>query len=467
MHAYERLSQRLISGITDGRIRPGERLPSVRELQRSDNVGRNTALATLRLLEQQGYAVAKPRSGYFATLPNTLKTPVAIPTNSSTSPFDASAGLSDMFHFVPEGGLNLSEALLDNDLLPMSALNRASRSVLAKHSGDIFGELPPINGTPQLRQAIAARMLRAGADVDHNQILITNGATEAVALALEVLTQPGDTVAVECPSYFGNRLHTQQAGLALREITTFPRSGLCVEHLRQACEEKKISAVVVSANVQNPTGACMPNDKRQVLLALAEEFDFWIIEDDVYGDYARYSGTGHTSIKALDTEDRVVYCSSFSKTISPGLRCGWVTSKQHFSALRTLKLGHTLGAPMLNQLTLAKYLATASIENHLNGLVKTLDNTRAIASQAVAQHFAPGTEAAVPDYGFLIWLRLPPGQSGSDFARRAAVENIYVMPGARFGPGKDYDQYIRLNFGKRWSEDLAQAVTTLGRLSHE
>lgn len=463
---YEQVADFIGQGILTGKVELGSKLPSVRELQRTQEVSKNTALAALRLLETKGFAIAKPRSGYFASKPQQLDRPAALVPQRR----EPSGSLSDAVVSIDGIGgdsWNLGEAILHEDLLPVAGLNRAMKSVLTHHSTRVFGKLSSLTGAAELRAAIAVRMHRGGANVDENEILITSGATESVSLALQVLTQPGDSIAVECPCFFGTRGHAVLGKLTLEEISTSPVTGLDVDYLEEVCRAKTIKAVLVSANVHNPTGACMPNDARQRLLDLSLKYDFWIIEDDVYGDYARYSGPGCSSLKAMDKYDRVLYCSSFSKTISPGIRCGWIASQPHYAQLLIAKTTRTLGTPAINQLALAKYISTASIENHISHLVKTLDQTRAKASQLVASSFPPGTQAAIPRYGFLLWIKLPASVSVDELASRCRELGILFMTGPRFGPTEQYRQFIRLNIGRRWDEKLELWLTTMGAIATE
>lgn len=463
MPRYEQVALLMCKGIDDGRIPLGSKLPSVRELQRTREMGRNTALAALRLLENQGYAVARPRSGYFACKPQRLDRPDALVPQRREPKSNLSA--KPATDQIAEDEWNLGEAILSDDLLPIAGLARAMKSVVAHDSTRAFGKLAPLKGSVELRQSITVRMMRGGADVHEDEILITSGATEAVSLALQVLTKAGDSIAVECPFYFGTHAHAELGGLVLEEITTSPVTGLDLDHLEGVVSAKSIKAVLVSANVHNPTGASMPNTARQRLLDMALQYDFWIIEDDVYGDYARYSGFGCSSLKAMDFNQRVIYCSSFSKTISPGIRCGWIATKNHYPELLKAKAARSLGGPLINQLTLAKYISAASIENHLNYLVKTLDKTRVLAAQLVATSFPDGTQSAIPRFGFLLWIKLPASVSVEQLAVLCEEQGIQFMAGPRFGLTEQYRQFIRLNIGRRWDEKLEQSIRTVGELA--
>lgn len=462
---YQQLANRFELAIRDGRIRAGERLPSVRELQRRDGVSRNTVLTAYRRLEQQGYAQAQARSGYFARLPARLPSPpTAHPSEHRWRAADLIPGLTPAR--LPSSALNLADAIPAAELLPLSDLHRHLRRAAGLGGAQALAQLAPIDGLADLRQAIATHMLAAGCEVQASDILITSGATEALSLALSLAAAPGDAVAVECPSYYGTRLRIQSAGLQLCEVATDPNTGLQVDALEALCRKHPIRALVVSGNVLNPTGACMPETEKRRLLTVAHQQGISIIEDDVYGDYARYSGTGCSSLKAFDREDAVIYCSSFSKTLSPGLRIGWIASRHHHAALRELKAAGSHGTALLNQQALARYLDSGRIETHLRRLVRQVDATRRRALDFVAREFASGTQASLPRYGFLLWIRLP-GTDSRRFARLAAEQGVVVMPGRPFGSCEAFAECLRINVAQPWDTVLEPALRLLARLSHE
>ena len=462
---YQQLAIRFERAIRDGRIRGGERLPSVRELQRRDGVSRNTVLAAYRLLEQQGYAQAQARSGYFARQPARLPAPpTARPGEHRWRAADLIPGLTPAR--LPSSALNLADAIPAAELLPLAELHRHLRRAAGLGGAQALAQLAPIDGLPELRQAIAAHMLAAGCQVQAGDTLITSGATEALSLALSAVTTAGDAVAVECPSYYGTRLRIQSAGLQLCEVATDPNTGLQVDAFEALCRQRPIRALVVSGNVLNPTGACMPEAEKRRLLSVARQHGVCIIEDDVYGDFARYSGTGCSSLKAFDSDDELIYCSSFSKTLSPGLRIGWIASRRHHPALRELKAAGSHGTALVNQQALTRYLEAGRIETHLRRLVRQVDATRRRALDFVAQEFADGTQASLPRYGFLLWVRLP-GVDSRDFARRAAEHGVVVMPGPPFGSCEEFAQCLRINVAQPWDTVLEPALRLLAGLTRQ
>lgn len=463
---YRALAGRFEQGIRSGAIRPGERLPSIRQLSRSEGLSMSTVLAALRLLEQRGYAQARPQSGYFARLPARRPPP---PTTRSARRAGTVSGadvLNEILDHVAGGDtLPLGAAIPAPALLPIKALARSLMRVTHRDGGRLLGSMSGA-GLPDLRQAIAARMTRFGCSVHPDEVIITSGAADSVALALRTLTRRGDVIACESPTYYGLLMTAEAQGLQVLELATDPINGVSVDAFEAACVRKPPAALVVSANVQNPTGACMPEAAKRRLVAVAARYGVPLIEDDVFGDYARYGGSRCTPLKALDTEGNVLYCNSFSKVIAPGLRLGWIVAGQHHAEVLGNWLGQSWGCPPLTQQALAQLLREASLEHQLRRVVRTIDDTRSRALEQVHAHFHPATRVATPRYGFLLWLQLPPGMNGLDYYRAALRQGISVMPGFVFSPSGGCHDHIRLNLGVPWSDTLADALQRLGMLSH-
>ena len=463
---YVSLAERYENGIRGGLIASGERLPSVRELSRREGVSVTTALAAMRLLEQRGLAVARPQSGYYANAPARVPAPACSRPPATPEAVAVTDLAMEMHAPAAPGTIALSAALPQAELLPLRPLARALSRAANANPAALLGALEP-GGLPALREAIAARMIHAGCSVHPHEIVITAGAAEAVGLALGACTRPGDVVAFESPTYYGLLMMAESRGLQAVEIDTDPRTGLSVEAFEAACRQSPPRALVVSSNVQNPTGACMPEAAKKGLLEVAARYRVSVIEDDVFGEYARQSGQGCSSLKALDEDGIVAYCSSFSKTVAPGLRLGWLIPGRCFRAAQAAKLALSWGCAPVLQEALARLLREGSFENHLRRLTRTLDHSRGQALAAVADAFPADTRACTPRYGFLIWLQLPGRLDSLDFYRRARARGVTVSPGQIFSAGGRFRDCIRLNVGYAWSDTLDDAIRRLGALAGE
>ncbi len=206
--------------------------------------------------------------------------------------------------------------------MPTQKMAQLSTNVARRYSQRIANyEFPP--GAPELRRQIARRMSEQGCPVDPNDILITNGCQEAISLALRAVSKPGDIVAVESPTFYGLLQIIESLSLRAMEIPTHPRDGIALEALQLACEQWPIKACIAVPNYSNPLGYCMSDTRKRALVELINRNRIMLIEDDIYGDLG-FAPQRPSLAKSWDSEGRVLYCSSFSKSLCPGLLVGWL-----------------------------------------------------------------------------------------------------------------------------------------------
>jgi DNA-binding transcriptional MocR family regulator len=288
----------------------------------------------------------------------------------------------------------LGAALPDPAWLPGDALQRALHS--AGRRLDAHGQsysLPP--GRRDLRSKIAARSAQWGARFGADDLIITAGATQALRLALRAVCQPGDVVAIEQPAYFGTLLLLEDLGLKALAIPTDPVEGLLLEPLADAIRCHRPAAVLASPTVQNPLGASMPVARKQELVALLEEAEIPLIEDDVYGDLVG-EGQRPPACKAFDQSGNVIYCSSLSKTLAPGWRIGWIAAGRYSpQVLQARMAGEWAGAPLLEAAT-SEVLASGDYDRHLRRLKRRIaEGVHAVVAQVKAS-FPPERALTCP-----------------------------------------------------------------------
>lgn len=334
---YRMIADALRQTLEAGGVPPGQRLISARRLAEREQVSLPTAVEALRCLEAEGWIIARPRSGYFASsgslngLSPSLPLPLPVPVTLS-------ALARSLFSSSGADLLPLGAALPDPAWLPTTDLQRALLSAGRRLGprGQTYS-VPP--GRIDLRRQIAVRAADWGARFGPDDLVITAGATQAVRLALQTVCKPGDVVAIEQPAYFGTLLLLESLGLRALEIETDPHEGIKINSLAEAIRQHRPSAVVASPTAQNPLGACMSIDGKKALVALMERTGTPLIEDDVYGDLAG-DKERPPACKAYDETGNVLYCSSVSKTLAPGWRVGWIAAGRfHDRVLQTRLAG--------------------------------------------------------------------------------------------------------------------------------
>lgn len=463
---YERLAEALRTQISQGVYPSGGRLHSVREQSRMHSVSQSTVVLAYQQLEAEGLIEARPQSGFYVRLKQNLSCPQTTLPKPRARPTSVNVG-QQVMQVVDACRdpqlLHFSTASPSADLLPVASFNRALSQ--AMRSDPIhFARYESRLGNPLLRQHIARLSLEAGIEVHADDIIVTNGCQEALTLALRAVANPGDVIAVESPTYYGILQAIERYGMKVVEIPTHARDGISIEALRFAFEQWPIKAVVAMPTYSNPLGSTMPEQNKQALLQLLNERDAALIEDDVHAEFCGLSQRPK-AVKHYDTQARVLLCSSFSKTIAPGLRVGWIIpGSQYFDRVAQLKYITTLATAGLQQAALAEFLSHGGYNRHVKQLKRTYRLQQQKMSDAIAHYFPAGTKAAIPDGGTVSWIELPNKISGWKLFDMALQHGISITPGGLFSTQKKYEHFIRLCWGGQWTTRTEQGLRKLGQL---
>ena len=461
---YHQVADRVETLIRDGVYRNGERLPGVRVLSRQLGVSVATVLQAHQTLEGRGLLEPRERSGYFVRVP-VVDAPEPAMSSHATRPSPVSARemTMDLCSDEERRLVPLATAVPHPDYLPIRQIQQASIWA-ARHGLDSLDYAFP--GKSAFRRQVAQRMAALGVAVSPDEILATNGAQEAIILALRAVTRPGDIVAVESPSFPGILQALEVVGLKVIEIPAHPSEGLSLEGLQLAMEQWPIKACVAVTNHSNPMGMRLSDEHKRKLVTMLDEAGIPLIEDDIYGDLA-HSGERPRPARSFDRTGNVIYCSSFSKTISPGLRLGWIAPGRHFAAVRQQKYFTNLATASLPQMAVAHFLEQGGYDRHLRTVRRVYQEAVARMRSSVARHFPEGTAVSRPSGGFVVWVQLPEGCSGTAVYRLARERGINVAPGIMFSTTGKFENCLRLNAANPWSPRIEEAIRTLGQLARE
>lgn len=463
MKLYEALADELAGLMASGVLRPGERLPSVRQQQERRGVSPSTVFQAYYQLEARGLIESRPRSGYYVAARRAAARPE--PEVSRPDPDSTLVDVSDLVFQVLEasrapGIVPFGSAFPSPLLFPFDKLGRAVSSSMRRIDPfSTVADLPP--GNAELRRQIALRYQLDGVQVAPDDIVITNGALEALNLCLQAVARPGDTVLVESPSFYAALQALERMGLKAVEVATHPREGVDLAALAAALEQHRPSACWLMTSFQNPLGSLMPPENKQVLVELLAAHEVPLIEDDVYGEL--YFGAQRPALsKRFDSKGLVMHCSSFSKCLAPGFRVGWAAAGRFARQVERLKLTTSLAAAMPSQLALAEYLGQGGYERHLRQLRAALAGQQRQMLEAIEAHFPPGTRVTQPQGGYFLWVVLPESVDALELHRLALAQGISIAPGPMFSAKRAFRNCIRLNYGQRW--DVA-ALRLLGELA--
>ncbi len=465
MKRYEEFADDIAELIRSGVLGPGQRVPSVRYASQTYGVSPSTVFQAYYLLERRGLIRARPRSGYFvnAHAPQPFSEPRISDSASESTEVDVSELVFSILqsikdpHTVPFGS-----AFPSPELFPLPRLARS----LASASRDmdprmVVTDLSP--GNPQLRRQIALRYMVGGLMLPMEELLITNGALEALNLCLQAVTEPGDLVAIESPAFYACLQVLERLKLKAVEIPVHPREGIDLGVLAQTLERHPVKAVWCMTNFQNPVGASMPEEKKQALVALLREHQVPLIEDDVYAELY-YAQQAPKPAKAFDTEGLVMHCGSFAKSLAPGYRIGWVAAGRFAQKIERLKLMTSLCASMPPQPAIADYLQHGGYDRHLRRLRYALEEQKNAMLAAIARHFPEQVRVSHPSGGYFLWLELPERMDSLKLFQMALAQGISIAPGPIFSPTRRFRHCIRLNYGSPWNEQSEKAMETLGRI---
>jgi DNA-binding transcriptional MocR family regulator len=325
-------------------------------------------------------------------------------------------------------------------------------------------DMPP--GCLLLRRALARRALDWGVKISPDEVITTSGCMEALVLCLRAVTRPGDTVAIESPTFFGVIQAIEHLGLKALEIPTHPRDGLDLDALDRTLRRQRVSACLVIPNFNNPLGSRMPDAAKERLVTMLSRREIPLIEDDLCGDLY-FSSERPQVAKAYDKKGLVMLCGSFSKTVAPGYRVGWMIPGRFFEKAKNLKFTNTVATATLPQLALADYLSNGGYDHHLRSLREALKRQVEQISHAVAESFPAKTKLTRPSGGFVLWVELPKSVDALRLQTLALAEKISIAPGPLFSPRQDFRNYIRLSCGQPWSPKIERAIGILGYLAKE
>jgi DNA-binding transcriptional MocR family regulator len=464
---YEQTAARIAELIDGGTYRPGDRIPSIRELSRQMHVSINTVMEAYAQLENRRLIEARPQSGYYVACrlpePDEGLEKGRAKQELAASAVEIGRGPLEVMRKLADPALvPLGRGVPNVELLPIDKLNRMLAGEARRFRVDSVS-YPGAKGLKRLRTQIAKRSLDAGCRWSPEEIVVTSGCVEAVTLALLATCRPGDTVAVGSPVYYTFLNSIQWLGLKVLEIPSTPRDGINLDVLSYAIRHNPVHACLVIPNFNNPLGGVMADAHKRELVELLAKRDIPLIEDDVYGDLG-FGPHRPTSAKAFDAKGLVLACSSFSKTLAPGYRVGWIAPGRFQEKVERLKSLLNLATAAPTQLAVAEFLTSGNYDRHLRTIRRVYASQMAQVRGTIARWFPRGTRITRPDGGFVVWVELPEEVDGLALYEQALRAGISVAPGALFTIGDRFRSCIRLS-AAFWSERIEQALRTVGDLA--
>jgi len=466
---YRQLATDMEQKILKGIYQPGDRLPSIRSLHRSADLSISTVYKAYVELEHMGLVEARPKSGYYVAPVSLgqLKAPGFPKIDAAPRRVRLSSMINSIVTAINDPSLlPLGMTVIDPELVPYKSLGRILSGISRKEFKSMLSYALS-EGHPGLRRQLARQTLGIIQRITPEDILVTNGCMEAVALALLATTRPGETVAIETPTNYSFLQLLKELSVMVAEVPTDPKTGIDVNALKETVQKTRIAACLVMPNFHNPLGAVMPEDKKRALMRLAETYEIPIIEDDISSEL--YFGDHRPKpLKAYDRDGLVLTCSSFSKSLAPGLRIGWLLAGPRFrERVQNLKAGTNVSTSALDQYLMARFLAGGGYDRHLRTLRATLKKQAMRTALAVQKYFPKETRLALPEGGTLLWIQLPRGTDSLELYERALSRNISVIPGTVCSNTGQFQNYIMLSCGIPFTSEIERGIQILGDIASE
>lgn len=462
MTRYQHLANLLAQRIEQGFYREGEKLPSVRRLSQEHGVSISTVQQSYQLLEQQRLITAQPRSGYFVA-PQQLQAPVPQMSRPIQRPVEITQWeqvLSMLNVRDDKDVITFGGGSPDMEQPGLKPLWREFSKVIRHDSGDIL-KYDALTGQRELREQIARLMLGAGSMVTADDVVITSGCHNALSLALLAVCEPGDIIAVESPTYYGTMQLLRGLGFKAIEIPTDPVNGISVEALELALEQWPVKGVILVPNCNNPLGFIMPDKRKRAVLALAQSHDIVIFEDDIYGDLATDYPRPQT-IHSMDIDGRVMLCSSFTKTIAPGLRIGWIIPGRNYDRLLQKKYAVSGTNVPSTQMAVSAFIREGYYHRHVRRMRQIYQRNMEIYTGWLREYFPCGICVTRPKGGFMLWVELPAQVDMVCVSRQLCLLKIHVAPGSLFSASGKYRNCLRINCALPPIEKHRQVMVKLG-----
>lgn len=468
-YRYQAVERHVMTMVQAGAIGRGDRLPSLRTLSANLGVSISTVNQAYVELERKGVIESRPRSGFYvrrssARLPRAEGAETG--RHDGPRPVTRSGLIQTVLESVGRAdSVPLGVIAPGTDLLPLAELSRMAAAVV-RHDPARAMNYAPIPGDPELVRQIAFRSMEHGMNTAPDEPVVTAGCMEALYLALRSVCRAGDAVLIQSPTYYCFLQLLETLGLRAVEIPSCPEGGVRPADLDGALRAFDIAACVLAPNYNNPDASLTPDEAKREIVSMLARRSIPLVEDDVSTDL-HFTPARPGTYKQFDRSGLVMLCSSFSKTIAPGFRVGWMLPGRFRQKVLEIKATTNVSTSAPAQMAIAEFLRQGRMERHLKRLRTALERQMDTMQLHLGRHFPPGTRVTHPSGGAVLWLQLPGDVDSVELFFRARAQSIGIAPGSIFSTGDGFAGYIRLSCGAPWSDALHHGIRSLGRMASD
>lgn len=457
-YKFEIFTNLIEKNIREGVYKPGQKLPSVRELKEQYQTSISTIQNGYDYLISRGLVDSIPKSGYYVSIRLELSNP-QLKANQRLVVRDALFNHHLRLTTSLRAGRQFSEfnvAAPGDSLIPQKLLLRTMQQVIREQGASLLRYYPS-NGSLELKETIVKRAATHQTRIDPDELLITDGALQALFIALMSVCQAGDVIAVESPCVFSVLEVIRVLNLKVIEIPVDPYAGFDVDFLRRACQTNTVKAAIVTSNFHNPTGLLLTTEQKLALLSIAYQYHVAIIENDMYGDL-NFHGPRPAPLKGFDESGLVLSYSSCAKTLAPGIRLGWLAAGKYMQRAEQVKfaLGSTVSP--LYQETIRRLLSGTSYDRHIRAFRMQLARNAYFTINLIADAFPQGTSMITPSGGYNLWVKIPDDIDITRFYDRCEKIGVRFTPGYTFSFSAVFDHHFRVVFADKFSQKRIDAL---------
>ncbi|MDR2223766.1 MAG: PLP-dependent aminotransferase family protein [Flavobacteriaceae bacterium] len=462
-YRYTLFTNKIEKNIKKGILKAGDKLPSIRKTKLEYSLSTSSVQAGYDYLVSKGLVTSIPKSGYIVN--ESIQTLQAITQKKNTLIIDTQFRENILLTSQKQGYSEFTtlNAATPSDLfIPQKLVLQTMQQVIKDKSATLLRYYPS-NGSLELKEQIIKRAAQYEISIEPEELIITDGALQALYIALASITSPNDIIAIESPCIFSILQVIASLKLKVIEIPMLLKDGFDIDYLKKVCAKNSIKAIVVTPNFHNPTGNLLSDHQKKAIYSIAQLHHIPIVENDIYGDL--YFGVKRPStIRSFDSEGLVLTYSSFSKTIAPGLRLGWLATGQFLQQAEQVKFALGRSVSPFNQEVITSLLDNPNFDKHLKTFRKQLKHQAYQLTTTLTSSFSKEFKLTSPQGGYSLWGQLPSTMNSTHFFSICQKEGISFTPGTTFSFTNSYESYFRATFSQQLNTGTLQALNKIGTL---
>ncbi|MBB5637727.1 DNA-binding transcriptional MocR family regulator [Pedobacter cryoconitis] len=463
-YRYEKFTAAIEAKIRGGIYKSGHKLPSVRTLMKEFSMSTGTVQQGYEYLMIRGLVESIHKSGYYVS--NLPENQISVPGAEKKviirdAVFEHNLSLTTSLRAGRNSLTEFNVAAPGDLLIPQKLILRTMQQIIREQGAKLLRYYPS-GGSVELKDNICRHAAPYNTNLNAGELIITDGALQALYIALVSVCAAGDIVAVESPCVFSVLQVIKTLQLKVIEIPMDFQTGFDIAYLKKACTGTAIKAIVVTPNFQNPTGLLLTDAQKKELLAVAQQYGIALIENDIYGDLY-FNGQRPSNIKSFDESGLVMTYSSYAKTLAAGIRLGWLSAGQFLQKAEQVKFSTGSTVSPVYQETVNKLLSTDSYDRHLRTFRTQLSKNAYRTINLLNTFFPSGTKVIVPAGGYNIWVQLPERINTNDFYLHCEQVGVKFTPGVTFSFSNSFKRFFRIVFADQYSAKRIERLQLAGK----